>query len=484
FYPFKTEEEKWAYWAKHISINRFEIAATPLYEDLFQLVREKEYFVISTNVESQFVKAGFPEDKVFEIQGDYSYLQCEKGCHDTLYYNEPLVKEMIEQTRNCRIPAALVPKCPVCGGKMDVNLRKNGYFVQDEKWYGADRRYNEYLSRSAGRKIVYAELGVGFNTPGIIRGHAEDYAGFTRVREKTIMPKIALQDYASAIDLQDKFTPPLSAVNDKAELVEELLAVFIRESGHAASIELPAGYADKRKLLRGLLTVRGPEPMAARYQELLDRLLQTELIERGQVQVEQLEAVSARFPGTRLESADKLSLWQGDITRLNADAIVNAANKFMLGCFQPGHACIDNAIHSAAGPRLREDCNTIMSLQGGDESTGEAKITRGYNLPAAYVIHTVGPIVPAGNPLQELHRLQLASCYRSCLELANTVADIRTIAFCAISTGVFGFPKAEAARIAVTTVDEWLVKNPHHHFDKLIFNVFSAEDYLEYALVF
>lgn len=169
FYPFRTEEENWAYWAKHISINRFEIGATRLYEDLFQLVKEKEYFVISTNVESQFVKAGFPEDKVFEIQGDYSYLQCEKGCHDTLYYNEAVVKEMIEQTRDCRIPTDLVPKCPVCGGRMDVNLRKNGYFVQDEKWYESERRYKEFLSSTTEERIVYAELGVGFNTPGIIR---------------------------------------------------------------------------------------------------------------------------------------------------------------------------------------------------------------------------------------------------------------------------------------------------------------------------
>jgi NAD-dependent SIR2 family protein deacetylase len=124
FYPFETEEEKWAYWAKHISLNRYEIGATQLYIDLCNLVKDKNYFVISTNVESQFVKAGFPTDKVFEIQGDYSFLQCEKGCHDKLYYNESLVKEMIEKTVDCKIPPNLVPKCPVCGGNMDVNLRK------------------------------------------------------------------------------------------------------------------------------------------------------------------------------------------------------------------------------------------------------------------------------------------------------------------------------------------------------------------------
>ena len=169
FYPFETEEEKWAYWAKHISLNRYEIGSTKLYKDLFNLVKKKNYFVISTNVESQFVKAGFPTDKVFEIQGDYSYLQCEKGCHNKLYYNESMVNEMIDSTDDCRIPTHLVPKCPVCNGEMDVNLRKNPYFVQDEKWYESDELYKNFLHVSNGKKIVYMELGVGFNTPGIIR---------------------------------------------------------------------------------------------------------------------------------------------------------------------------------------------------------------------------------------------------------------------------------------------------------------------------
>ena len=169
FHPFETEEEKWAYWAKHISLNRFEIGPTKLYKDLFNLVRDKNYFVISTNVESQFVKAGFPLDKVFEIQGDYSYLQCEKGCHNKLYYNESLVKEMLEKTVDCKIPSDLVPKCPVCHGEMDVNLRKNQYFVQDEIWYESDDLYHKFLQVSDEKKIVYLELGVGFNTPGIIR---------------------------------------------------------------------------------------------------------------------------------------------------------------------------------------------------------------------------------------------------------------------------------------------------------------------------
>lgn len=217
FYPFKTEEEKWAYWAMHISINRFDIGATQLYKDLFQLVKEKQYFVISTNVESQFVKAGFPEDKVFEIQGDYSYFQCETGCHDTLYYNEALVKEMIEQTRDCRIPSALVPKCPVCGGRMDVNLRKNEYFVQDEKWYESERRYNEFLSGSAGGKIVYAELGVGFNTPGIIR---YPFERMTYNNDNAALIRLNL-DYPEGV-LENRFKT-IAFTEDMQEIVSCLL---------------------------------------------------------------------------------------------------------------------------------------------------------------------------------------------------------------------------------------------------------------------
>ncbi|MGI8386886.1 Sir2 silent information regulator family NAD-dependent deacetylase [Robertmurraya sp. P23] len=169
FYPFETEEEKWAYWAKHIHLNRYDVGATKLYKDTFQLVKDKKYFVISTNVESQFEKAGFPSDKVFEIQGDYRYLQCAIGCHNKLYDNEQLVNEMLMKTVDCRVPSNLVPKCPVCGGMMDVNLRKDQFFVQDERWYELDKLYKDFLQVSEGKKIVYMELGVGFNTPGIIR---------------------------------------------------------------------------------------------------------------------------------------------------------------------------------------------------------------------------------------------------------------------------------------------------------------------------
>ncbi len=169
FYPFRTQEEKWAYWAKHISLNRYKIDPTKLYKDLYQLVKNKKYFVISTNVDSQFEKSGFPSNKVFDIQGNYGYLQCAKGCHNKLYDNELLVEKMVEKTLDCVIPSDLVPKCPVCGGDMDPNLRINKDFVQDEKWYELNKSYTEFLEESDGKKVVYFELGVGFNTPGIIR---------------------------------------------------------------------------------------------------------------------------------------------------------------------------------------------------------------------------------------------------------------------------------------------------------------------------
>lgn len=169
FHPFTTQEERWAYWAKHISLNRYDTPAAELYKDLFRLVRGKEYFVITTNVERQFIKAGFPEEKVFAVQGDYGLFQCKCGCHDTLYDNAEQVKAMIANTQDCRVPSDLVPKCPVCGGEMDINLRHSSDFVQDENWYASESQYENFLKASKDKEIVYLELGVGFNTPGIIR---------------------------------------------------------------------------------------------------------------------------------------------------------------------------------------------------------------------------------------------------------------------------------------------------------------------------
>lgn len=169
FYPFKTEEERWAYWAKHISINRYETPTTGLYLNLLNFLQGKDYFVITTNVDGQFRKAGFDTDRLFEIQGDYAYFQCRYGCHNKLYYNEDRVKKMTAETIDCRIPSYLVPKCPVCGCEMEVNLRKDQYFVQDANWYESSARYNKFSSNAKNKYIVYIEIGVGFNTPVIIK---------------------------------------------------------------------------------------------------------------------------------------------------------------------------------------------------------------------------------------------------------------------------------------------------------------------------
>lgn len=169
FYDFNTPEEKWAFWAKLIELNRFNSEPLPLYKELFKLVRNKEHFVITTNVDGQFEKAGFEKDKIFAVQGDYAYIQCEDGCHDKLYDNKNMVKEWLENTKDCKIPNNLVPKCPVCGKDMDMNLRKDSYFVQDENWYKQNKKYEEFLEKAEGNKMLLIEIGVGYNTPGIIK---------------------------------------------------------------------------------------------------------------------------------------------------------------------------------------------------------------------------------------------------------------------------------------------------------------------------
>lgn len=168
FYPFKTSEEKWAYWARHIFANRYDVGKTDVYQKLLKLVEDKEYFVLTTNVEHQFWINGFEDERIFATQGDYGLLQCGKACHDKLYDNEKQVFEWLDKTENFQIPSDLVPKCPVCGEEMDLNLRKDNYFVEDEKWHQMSVNYSNFLKKADGN-IVFLEIGVGYNTPGIIR---------------------------------------------------------------------------------------------------------------------------------------------------------------------------------------------------------------------------------------------------------------------------------------------------------------------------
>lgn len=168
FYPFKSSEEKWAYWARHIFANRYDVGKTDVYQKLLKLVEDKNYFVLTTNVEHQFWINGFDDSKIFATQGDYGLLQCSKACHKKLYPNKSQVFEWLDKTENFRIPKELIPECPVCGEEMDLNLRKDNLFVEDEKWHEMHKNYADFLKKADGN-IVFLECGVGFNTPGIIR---------------------------------------------------------------------------------------------------------------------------------------------------------------------------------------------------------------------------------------------------------------------------------------------------------------------------
>jgi NAD-dependent SIR2 family protein deacetylase len=169
FYPFNSQEEKWAYWSKHIKLNRYDTGFCKIYIELKKIIECKKYFVITTNVDAQFYKTGFDAKNIFAVQGDYGKNQCAKGCHRKLYDNEELVKAMVEQQFNCRIPKSLVPKCPMCGSNMEVNIRKDSYFIQDDNWDKSKYLFASFIQEAQGHKLVLLEIGVGFNTPTIIR---------------------------------------------------------------------------------------------------------------------------------------------------------------------------------------------------------------------------------------------------------------------------------------------------------------------------
>lgn len=169
FYPFKTLEEHWAYWSRYVYINRYMDAPNGTYKMLFDLIKDKDYFVLTTNVDHQFQKVGFDKRRLFYTQGDYGLFQCSEPCHNKTYDNEEIIRRMFAEQKNMRIPSALVPKCPKCGKPMTMNLRADDRFVQDEGWYKANDRYNDFIRRHEGMHILLLELGVGFNTPVIIK---------------------------------------------------------------------------------------------------------------------------------------------------------------------------------------------------------------------------------------------------------------------------------------------------------------------------
>ena len=239
-----------------------------------------------------------------------------------------------------------------------------------------------------------------------------------------------------------------------------LIQSLLKEKTEYRDIDIPAEPESQRQLLRGLMNIRAPQRIGADFLKMQDEYLQGETAAKGITDIDDLTPIQ---PG--------LYLWQGDITTLKCDAIVNAANSGMTGCYIPNHRCIDNAIHTFAGVELRLACGELMEQQGFPEPTGQAKITPAFNLPCRYVLHTVGPIIE-GRVTKEDEEL-LVSCYRSCLELAAE-KGLESVAFCCISTGEFHFPNEQAAQIAVETVKQFM--NRKTSVKKVIFNVFKDLD--------
>lgn len=244
------------------------------------------------------------------------------------------------------------------------------------------------------------------------------------------------------------------------ERLNFLIGYLLHEHSEYKNISIPKATEDKRRLLRSLMNVRPPVSADEDYLEIQDDYLKGRLAERGVIKKEDLSPVQ---PG--------IYLWKGDITTLSIDAIVNAANSQMLGCFVPCHSCIDNAIHTYAGIQLRLECSRIMKNQQSAERIGTAKITKAYNLPCRYVLHTVGPTIY--ERVTEKDCVLLGGCYRSCLELAAAY-QLRSVAFCCISTGEFRFPNRLAAEIAIQTVKKYQQENPNKI--EVVFNVFKDSD--------
>ena len=239
-------------------------------------------------------------------------------------------------------------------------------------------------------------------------------------------------------------------------LIQELL----KENKRYEDMEIPQDFEEQRALLRALMNVRIAKNVDDEFIKVQDEYLKEETKRKGIVDIDDLKPIK-----------DGIYLWQGDITTLRCDAIVNAANSGMTGCYVPNHRCIDNCIHSFAGVQLRLECDEIMTKQGYSEPTGQAKITNSYNLPCKYIIHTVGPIINGKLTSEDCDLLE--SCYKSCLELA-VKNNLDSIAFCCISTGEFHFPNDKAAQIAVKTVEEFMKKETS--LKKVIFNVFKDMD--------
>lgn len=306
---------------------------------------------------------------------------------------------------------------------------------------------------------------------------------------------LQISAYAAPISLLAPFAAsPPPAGPAAAAALESALAYLMNENRHSSrpfghdatdpSIELELH--QKLRAFRLFLTVRRTDaPLPQNMRDDVDRVIRYLAAKRA-------PPTPASLVPALPAPLQRLSLWRGDITALGVTAIVNAANEYLLGCFAPGHICIDHVIHAAAGPRLREDCRTIMDAQGFLEPNGHVKATRGYNLPAKYVLHTVGPKIRGGAGVDAVEKAELAGCYRSCLQAMEELpaeegaaaGGGKTVAFCCVSTGLFGYPADEAVHVAVDTVVEYFAQNPKSSVARVVFNVFTSTDLALYVQKF
>ncbi|MBU5478992.1 protein-ADP-ribose hydrolase [Eubacterium sp. MSJ-13] len=217
FYPYPDEESYWGYWSKQAMLGGIELDVTPLHRTLLDGLADKKIFVLSTNADAQFVKAGLPEEKIFCTQGDYFHIQCRKGCHNKTYNAVKMFKQMDQARRDCKVPSYMVPKCPVCGGAMDMNLRKDNYFVQDEEWYKAEQRFSDFLMEAADKKLVLLELGVGFNTPMIIK---YPFRNFTKLNKSANYICINLDEEPVPADISER---SLMITGDISTVLQDVL---------------------------------------------------------------------------------------------------------------------------------------------------------------------------------------------------------------------------------------------------------------------
>lgn len=291
---------------------------------------------------------------------------------------------------------------------------------------------------------------------------------------------LELSEYRDAIKLDEPFIAPERDPRSTLTLLEFALThLGASEESEAAHEHIPTLLST----LHRTLMARDPRaPMAKDVEDAISVILYRQSARLGRTTGAHLMRIHEMWPTSDYSSARNVALWRGDVRELVADAVVNAALPDLQGCDDPNHPCIDNYIQGQAGPWLRRDCAIIHDLQGSNETVGGAKITRGYRLPAKYVLHTVSPRVEGGNVLEE-DRVALDNCYTSCLDLAAKMDDVHTVAFCALSTGRNGFPFEEASKIALTSVDRWLRANGTDAIRLVIFNIFDDHDAERYTRV-